>query len=133
MEILNLNLKERWFNMTLSGIKKEEYREIKPFWIKRLCNFNMPEEEKGENKIIPDNVFFDIQNHPWNEVFKNYWGEFKSFEVTRFMHGMQPNSPVFKIEHKGIRVGTGNPDWGAEPGKEYFIISHGSILETKNI
>lgn len=132
MEILNLNLIKKWYDMTELGIKKEEYREIKPFWIKRLCAFSMPEEQKGENKIIPDNVFFDLQNHSWDEVFKSYFGEFKKFDVNRLMNGMRKGSPlVFTTLHLSIRVGTGNPDWGATPGKEYFIISHGNILTPK--
>lgn len=35
--ILYLPLKSEWYNLIESGIKKEEYREIKPYWIKRLC------------------------------------------------------------------------------------------------
>lgn len=33
---LHLNLHSKWFNMILSGQKKEEYREMKPFWHKRF-------------------------------------------------------------------------------------------------
>jgi len=33
---LKLTLKKKWFDMISSGEKKEEYREIKPYWIKRL-------------------------------------------------------------------------------------------------
>jgi hypothetical protein len=36
MDTLHLTLKKQWFDMISSGIKKEEYREIKPHWIKRL-------------------------------------------------------------------------------------------------
>ena len=36
MKVLHLTLKKKWFDMILSGEKKEEYREIKPYWIKRL-------------------------------------------------------------------------------------------------
>ena len=36
MEILHLTLKKKWFDMVRSGIKKEEYREIKPYWNTRL-------------------------------------------------------------------------------------------------
>jgi hypothetical protein len=40
MRIIHLNLKdsheEPWFSMVRSGVKKEEYREIKPYWIDRL-------------------------------------------------------------------------------------------------
>ena len=37
MNILYLNLKAKWYEMIESGIKTEEYREIKPYLIKRLC------------------------------------------------------------------------------------------------
>jgi hypothetical protein len=36
MKVLYLTLKARWFDMIEAGIKKEEYREIKQFWISRL-------------------------------------------------------------------------------------------------
>jgi len=36
MKTLHLTLKEEWFKMILRGIKKEEYREIKPYWDVRL-------------------------------------------------------------------------------------------------
>ena len=39
MEILDLPLKKQWYQMIESGIKKEEYREIKPYWEKRLLDY----------------------------------------------------------------------------------------------
>lgn len=36
MRILHLTLKKQWFDMIASGEKKEEYREIKPYWETRL-------------------------------------------------------------------------------------------------
>lgn len=38
-KILHLTLKKKWFDMIASGEKKEEYREIKPYWQKRLRPF----------------------------------------------------------------------------------------------
>lgn len=35
---LNLTLKVQWYNLIESGIKKEEYREIKPHWTSRIWN-----------------------------------------------------------------------------------------------
>jgi len=32
MKTLTLSLNKQWFDMIKSGEKKEEYREIKPFW-----------------------------------------------------------------------------------------------------
>jgi len=36
MKILHLTLKKKWFDMILSGEKKEEYREIKDHWVTRI-------------------------------------------------------------------------------------------------
>lgn len=40
MKTITLSLKRKWFNMIASGEKKEEYREIKPFWTLRLTPFH---------------------------------------------------------------------------------------------
>ncbi|HEU4903181.1 MAG TPA: ASCH domain-containing protein [Flavisolibacter sp.] len=45
MNTLHLTLKKQWFDLIASGEKKEEYREIKEFWWRRLthgkyCIFN---------------------------------------------------------------------------------------------
>ncbi|MDY2988979.1 MAG: ASCH domain-containing protein [Oscillospiraceae bacterium] len=37
--MLILPIKRHWFNMLLSGEKKEEYREIKPYYISRLAKY----------------------------------------------------------------------------------------------
>lgn len=34
--ILHLTLKRQWFDLIASGVKREEYREMKPYWHKRL-------------------------------------------------------------------------------------------------
>lgn len=36
MKILHLTLKKKWFDLIASGEKIEEYREVKPYWTKRL-------------------------------------------------------------------------------------------------
>jgi hypothetical protein len=38
MKVLHLTLKKKWFDMIASGEKKEEYRELKGYWMKRLLN-----------------------------------------------------------------------------------------------
>ena len=36
MATLHLTLKKKWFDLIASGEKREGYREIKPYWNKRL-------------------------------------------------------------------------------------------------
>ena len=52
MKILHLTLKKKWFDMILSGEKKEEYREIKEYWNARLYgkNFNAVIFKNGYSK-----------------------------------------------------------------------------------
>jgi len=37
---LILPIKKKWFDMILSGDKKEEYRDMKPFYDKRIENIS---------------------------------------------------------------------------------------------
>ena len=36
MKLLHLVLKRQWYDMILSGEKRDEYRDITPYWRKRL-------------------------------------------------------------------------------------------------
>lgn len=36
MKTLHLTLNKKWFDMIAAGVKKEEYREIKPYWERRF-------------------------------------------------------------------------------------------------
>ena len=94
---LFLPLKAKWYDMIESGIKTEEYREFKEYWFKRLV-------EDG--------------NFSTKEIRK-----FKDFDTITFVYGYTRRKMTF--ECKGIHLGTGNPEWGAEPGKEYFVIKLG--------
>lgn len=36
--MLALNLKKKWYDKIASGKKTVEYRNVKPYWTKRICN-----------------------------------------------------------------------------------------------
>lgn len=109
MKKLHLTLKKEWFDMILSGEKKEEYREIKRYWIHRLCN-----EVEYENGAA------------WEAVFKK-------FDVIEFKNGYGKNAPTMTVKLDGIKIGLGIMSWGAYPGVEFFVIKLGEIIETKNL
>lgn len=56
---LYLTLKKQWFDLINCGIKTEEYREIKPYWEKRLNNksYDIVEFRNGYQKDAPKMVF----------------------------------------------------------------------------
>lgn len=116
MKKLHLVLKGKWFDMIDSGVKLEEYREIKGYWVKRLlcwigrsCQFFGEDYSRTDRLQIPS-------------------GYYKAFDVVEFQHGYSKTARRMKFECLGIEIRTGNTDWGAEPGKEYFVIKLGKRL-----
>jgi len=132
MSVLHLTQQKKWFDMTADGIKKEEYRQIKPYWVKRLIDIvGPPEEEKGENRNIPDNIAFDLLRHPLQQVLKDYYSKLNTFNMVVSKNGYSKNAPVITWRHIGIRVGTPNPEWCPPEfhGKTFFILEIGEIIK----
>lgn len=102
--MLILPIKKKWFEMIASGEKKEEYREIKPYWTKRFENYY---------EIAKFNIELECSN--FKEIY---------YRVV-FRNGYQADSPTIKCKCK-LRIGQGKQEWGAEPNKEYYILD---ILE----
>ena len=57
----------------------------------------------------------------------------KEYDTVIFRNGYARDAPSLTIELKTIRFGTGKPEWGAEEGKNYFVLYLGKIINTKNI
>jgi len=55
MRILHLTLKKKWFDMIASGEKREEYRELKDYWERRIENktFDAIQFRNGYAKNAP--------------------------------------------------------------------------------
>ena len=107
MKNLQLSLKTKWFEMTKTGIKTEDYREINEYWKSRLTD----------------------QKANWNRP-QSQW-KFKQFDSNIMTLGYPKSTDterILKLEHAGIEIRTGNPEWGAEPNKLYFVIKHGKQL-----
>lgn len=132
MKTLHLTLKKKWFDMILSGEKKEEYREIKYYWIKRLLwNFN--DIDSDEIMELINDLRNPIRYRNYKELFNHFCCEPAHFSKVTFKNGYKSDAPEITIEFKGIEIKEGNPKWGAEEGEKYFVISLGEILSTKNI
>ena len=123
---LQLSLKGRWFEMTKSGIKTEDYRSLTPYWCNRLLLYD------GESKpvkwwgFMPTSRYFVINAIETNIKIGRI--TFKKFDYNIMTLGYPKSTDterILSLEHKGIEIRTGNPEWGAEPNKLYFVILHG--------
>ena len=52
--ILHLSLKTKWFEMTKSGVKPEDYREINDYWCRRLLEVDEETEWAVWQELIED-------------------------------------------------------------------------------
>jgi hypothetical protein len=135
---LQLSLKTKWFEMTKAGVKTEDYREITPYFVKRFLlyqgkcigvktGWNTNQIEDITNDIIAADGDIELLDY----VFNNWYLSFKPF-ITNIMTLGYPKVTDTKrfnqLEHKGFGIRTGNPEWGAEQGKLYFVIKHGQII-----
>ena len=81
--MLILPIKRKWFDMILSGEKKEEYREIKPYWTTRF------------KRVFPFNfIGRPIYGYEREVIFKN---------------GYRKDAPSF-VAKCTLSVGTGNEE-----------------------
>lgn len=96
IKMLHLPLKAKWYNMTESGEKPEEYREITPYWCKRLL-------------VYQDTVVDAI-------AFR------KDYTHVCFRYGYTKRCMVRRIDE--ITIGFGKTEWGAPADRVVFIIKH---------
>ena len=101
IKMLTLPIKKKWFNMILLGEKKEEYREIKPYWTTRFAK-----------------VFEFKDGTPTGEDTKEI--------ILR--NGYGANTPYIKVLCT-LQVKTGKPEWGAEPDILYYVLKIQKITE----
>ena len=91
--------------MILSGEKKEEYRELKPYYEKRFIKATM----------------LDVYENDEGFNFNEQIIKCPSSMTVAFRNGYRSDSPLIVCGCK-VTIGTGNPDWGAEPGKKYYVL-----------
>ena len=119
-----MSLKQKWFDMTKSGEKTEDYREINNYWCKRLlqCHKDLgTKKSKYQCKKANCHSCLTLANG----------GEFVKFDTNTMTLGYPKSTNterILKYKHEGIEIREGNPKWGAEKGVKYFVIKHGDML-----
>jgi len=99
MKILDLVLTGKWYDMIDNGVKIEEYRDITPYWINRLCK-----------KVTNSEIYLGNIKHV----------DIRHFDEVYFHRGYTKTTMSFKI--KDITIGKGKTEWGAPDNREVFII-----------
>lgn len=125
MKTLHLVLKAKWYDMIASGEKKEEYREIKPYWKKRLIDckglsayYEACYQEIMERRLIRRQI------RPPKDICHSFP---RGYTHVRFSRGYS-NKHTMTFEVNDIYTGKGRPEWGAPENEEVFIIKLGDRI-----
>lgn len=123
-KVLTLSVKKLWFDKIVSGEKKEEYREIKSYWVARLF-YN------GACKLPPDVVgkltssivkYGDMER--FEEDNKNIVISFIPYTHVLFINGYGDDKPRVEKEIVWIDIDRPRKGWCPDDflGKEFFVI-----------
>ncbi len=131
---LHLPLKKEWYDMIERGEKKEEYRKVNPYWCKRFLSGLEDCSNEQINSIVK--CLAGVYTEEYNkELFEMFFEDgnviFKHYDIVEFTLGYpkkDDTSRRMKFSVLNIRVGKGNPAWGAETGELYFVISLGGRI-----
>ena len=116
-KVLILTVSKQWFDMIVAGEKKEEYREIKPYWVKRIIDVRNLHRGtayilrclKYNDPMLKNDIIFQL-GIPYTHVL--------------FINGYRKDSPRIEKEIESITIG--KPQKGLCPDKwldtEFFII-----------
>ena len=116
-KVLTLTVSKQWFDMIVSGEKTEEYREIKPYWVKRIIDVSKLYRVvayilrclKYNDPMRKNDIIFQL-GIPYTHVL--------------FINGYRKDSP--RIEKEICDITIGKPKKGLCPDKwldtEFFII-----------
>lgn len=107
--ILPLVLKGKWYDMIESGAKKEEYREIKPYYTTRLLNWH--------NRMWPGYAVVEFR--------RGYAKNAK--RMAFFAMRIENGDPDMRL-HYTIRHESRHPEWG-EPHEGHYVIKLGERVE----
>lgn len=104
-KVLTLSVKKEWFDKIVSGEKTEEYREIKPYWIKRLTT--------------NCEVVYDV-------VAETYCGKvlYRPYTHVLFINGYGDDKPRVEKAIEWIDIDRPRKGWCPDDflGKEFFVI-----------
>lgn len=122
-KVLTLSVKKEWFDKILSGEKKEEYREIKPYWVARLFYDRFGKLPPKMVKELADSIakygnteHFEVKNGM--EVY------FVPFTHVLIINGYGNDKPRVEKEIESVTIGKPKKGWFPDEllGKDYFVI-----------
>lgn len=131
MKILRLPIKGKWLAMIDAGIKGDEYREIKPYYISRFF-----ENKLGRESIVTGALcdLFESCLQCTNDIEKeadDFGQRLKDYDAVELIAGYSRTArrSLYELKDGWLTVGRGRTDWGAPADKNVFRIHLGNRIQ----
>ena len=122
-KVLTLSVKKEWFDKIVSGEKKEEYREIKPYWVARLFYDRFGKLSPKMVKELADSIakYGDTEHF---EAKNGIEVSFVPYTHVLFINGYGDDKPRVEKEIEWIDIDRPRKGWCPDDflGKEFFVI-----------
>ncbi len=126
--IIDLVLTFRYYDMIDIGDKREEYREIKPYWVKRF----IPCTHECSDGHWSEKYFKCVLSCKAVHHYMNYYSKglrIGPVAYVRFHRGYSKTTMLWSIAD--ISIGKGKREWGA-PNDPVIIIKLDKRYETRH-
>lgn len=122
-KVLTLSVKKEWFDKIVSNEKKEEYREIKPYWVARLFYDRFGKLSPKMVKELADSIakYGDTEHF---EAKNGIEVSFVPYTHVLFINGYGDDKPRVEKEIVWIDIDRPRKGWCPDDflGKEFFVI-----------
>jgi hypothetical protein len=103
------------------GIKLEEYREIKPYWMRQFLLYD------GKPQRTAYWQGWLGKGCPAQDILNDPRVSFQTYSHVKFCHGYQKNRHIMLVKCTGITVGPARPEWSGNWPGDVFIIKLAAI------
>ena len=116
MKTVTFQLKGEYIDQIKSGSKVKEYRYPSDYNIKRLCY------PCDIDKVSSNVIGFEMEDE--------FWIPRKDLTHVQFFNGYRKNRKELVCELKSIKI-VEDPE-GETPGEDFFVLSLGKVIKSKN-
>lgn len=123
-KVLTLSVKKEWFNLIKAGEKREEYREIKSYWVSRLFYDGACKLPPNVVRKLTSSIVKYGDTEQFEEDNKDIVISFVPYTHVLFINGYGDDKPRVEKEIEWIDIDRPRNGWCPDDflGKEFFVI-----------
>lgn len=123
-KVLTLSVKKEWFDLIKAGEKREEYREIKPYWVARLFYDGACKLPPNVVRKLTSSIVKYGDTERFEEDNEDIVISFVPYTHVLFINGYGDDKPRVEKEIEWIDIDRPRKGWCPDEflGKEFFVI-----------